>query len=102
MALSIETIGAAMTLTGGAATRASQAAQAATGAAATAQEAAEQANTAAAKAKPYADEYNTMKAEGRMGDTDTRLITAQFQAHIRWLEKRITTLESQVAAMAGK
>ena len=84
-----------------AAEAANEAAEAANGAASLANEkagladdAATAANAAAAGAVSYAQQYAGV-------DADLRLIFAQFQAYARYLEKRITTLEAQVAALAG-
>lgn len=56
--------------------------------------AAESAEAAAAGASAYADQYHDL-------DAGTRLILSQYQAYIRALEKRLTTLEAQVAAIAN-
>lgn len=95
MALDPVTVGAAVALTGGAATRAEEAASAATSAA-------ERANMAAEGAEAYASQYDTIHKNDKLDNADIRLMYSQFQAHIRYLEKRVTTLENQVAAMAGK
>lgn len=108
MALDVETIGAAMNLLNGSAASANAAAAAANAAADAANAAAElaeakagladdaagAANTAAAGANAYAGEYKNV-------DADIRMIFSQTQAYIRWLEKRVSTLEATVAAMAG-
>ena len=95
MALDPVSVGAAMILTDGAASKATAAAAAANSAASSANSAAGAANTAAQKAAAYAGEYAAV-------DADVRLLYSQFQAQARYLEKRITTLENQVAALAGK
>lgn len=77
-----------------AAARANAAAELATEKAGLADTAASAANTAAVGANAFATQYYDVNA-------DIRLIFSQMQAHVRFLEKRITTLEAQVAAMAG-
>lgn len=77
-----------------AAARANAAAELAEAKAELADDAAGAANTAAAGANAYAGEYKNV-------DADIRLIFSQTQAYIRWLEKRVSTLEATVAAMAG-
>lgn len=95
MALDPVSVGAALALTDGAATKASQAAQAAN-------EAAGRANEAAEGAENYASQWDAYSRAEKMEDADIRLLYSQFQAHVRSLEKRITTLEGQVSALAGK
>lgn len=77
-----------------AAARANAAAELAEAKAGLADDAAGAANTAAAGANAYAGEYKNV-------DADIRMIFSQTQAYIRWLEKRVSTLEATVAAMAG-
>lgn len=95
MALNVESVGAALALTGGAATRAGQAAEAAN-------EAAGRANEAAEGAEAYAAQYDALNRAVRLDDADIRLMYVQFQARIRELEKRAALLEAQVAALAGQ
>lgn len=52
------------------------------------------ANTAASGATAYATEYASI-------DADIKLMYVQFQAYIRYLEKRVTALEAKVAALTG-
>lgn len=77
-----------------AAARANAAAELATTKAGLADTAASAANSAASGANAYATKYYDL-------DAGTRLIISQYQAYIRALEKRLTTLEAQVAAIAN-
>lgn len=93
--MDITTMGAAMILLDKAARNANAAATLANTKAGLANTAAGAANAAAAGANAFATQYFDINA-------DVRLLYSQFQAHIRYLEKRVTTLESQVSAMAGQ
>ncbi len=97
--MDVMSIGAAVAMTGGAATAAQQAAQAANSAASNANSKATAANQAAAAANQAAANYPNLDKDAVIDRTAFNYAYMLLQAELRDVQKRLATAEAKLAAL---